>query len=259
MLCAEKGTGEIPVFGRLTPRSWEELVSIVWELVREQHPYQSVAIDSLDWLEPMCWRHVCEKAGKPSLKAFGYGDGYAEALSQWRQLQAALEEVQKAKRMTVILIAHSHCKSFKNPDASQGDYDRYQLKLQDKAAGLWKEWAKAVLFMNYDRAVVEVDGRLKGIDNRGNDNRVKRLIFTRMTAAYDAKNRLWLPEQVPLSWAAFEAAVKAGADLRGKWNDALWQLDDKARTEAQAWIEGVDFDPVKVAKMIDEMRAAQTK
>jgi len=246
---AERGTGEIPVFGRLRPRSWDELLGLLLDLKMEQHQYQSVAIDSLDWLEPMCWKHVCDSAGKPNLKAFGYGDGYAAALDAWRVLRSRLEDLQQAKGMTVILIAHSHCKTFKNPDANQGDYERYQLKLQDKAAGLWKEWAKAVLFMNYDRAVVEVDGRNKGIDNG------RRLIFTRMTAAYDAKNRLWLPEKLPLSWAAFEAAAKAGAELRAQWDEAIWRLDDKARTEAQAWIESVEFDPAKVAKMIEDMRA----
>lgn len=246
----EKGTGDIPVFGRLRPTSWDDLLGILSELAREQHEYRSVALDSLDWLEPMCWKHVCDKAGKPNLKAFGYGDGYTAALDEWRVLRARLEDLQVQKGMNVVLIAHSHCNTFKNPDAAQGDYDRYQLKLQKQAAALWKEWAKAVLFLQYDRSVVEVDGRNKGIDNG------KRVIFTRMSAAYDAKNRLWLPEKLPLSWSSLEKAIMAGADLRGKWDDALWKLSDEARTEAQAWIESVDFDPGKVAKMIDEMRAA---
>ncbi len=250
---AEQGTGDISAFGRMRPGSWGELMGLLSDLKTEEHPYRSVAIDSLDWLEPMCWKHVCDAAGKPNLKAFGYGDGYTAALDAWRIMRKHLEDLQTAKGMTVILIAHSHCKSFKNPDADQGDYDRYQLKLQDKAAALWKEWAKGVLFMNYDRTVVEVDGRNKGIDSG------KRMIFTRMKAAYDAKNRLWLPEKMPLSWAAFEAAVRAGAELRAHWDECIWKLDDKARGEAQAWIEGVDFDPGKVAKMVEEMRAAQAK
>lgn len=254
MLCAEDGTGEIPVFGRLSPRTWPELLGVIDDLANETHEYLSLGIDSLDWVEPMLWRHVCEQGGRENMRAFPHGAGYATALDEWRILVSKMRALQEKKKTNIILIAHSILKPFKNPNGEEADYDRWTLKLNDKAAAVMKEWAKAVLFLQYDRGVVEVDGRFKGVDNDG-----KRLIYTRMTAAYDAKNRLWLPEKIPLSWAALSAAIKDGDKLRAQWDEALWRLNDKAREDAQAWIESVSFDHGKVAKMIDEMRAAQAK
>ena len=249
ILGAEDGTAEIPVYGRLVPDSWAAMLDILDQLRTDEHNYRSVAIDTLDWLEPMCWAHVCTAAKKPDIEAFGYGKGYIAALSEWRVFLAKLQALITGKRMNVILIAHSVCKGFKNPDADQGDYDRYMLKLHEKTSGLVKEWAKAVLFCNYERATVEKDGRNKGVDTG------KRMMYTRMSAKHDAKNRLWLQAEIPLSWAALIRAIKSGEDLRKRWAEALDKVDDRARAEAQEFIEQEDYDPVKIAETIEGLKA----
>lgn len=247
----EDGTAEIPVEGRLTPTTWEDTLAVVDQLLTEEHPYRSLVLDSADWLEPLCWAKVCAAAGKSSIESFGYGKGYQEALGEWRILLSRLQALRQMKRMNIIIIAHSVLKTFKNPDANQGDYDRYQLKLNEKAAGLLKEWAKAVLFLNYARATVEVkEGRFKGLDTG------KRMIYTRMTAAYDAKNRLWLPAELPLSWHAFAQAVKDGEELRGAFADALGRVDEQTRVEMQVWIEQNNYDPAAVRSAIAQMKGA---
>jgi hypothetical protein len=93
-------------------------------------------------------------------------------------------------------------KTFKNPEGP--DFDRYEPQIHAKAAGVLKQWPRAVLFAHYEQ-YAEKENRYalkaKGFATG------ERLLFTNRTAAYDAKNRYDLPASVPLSWDAFVAAA----------------------------------------------------
>jgi hypothetical protein len=156
-------------------------------------------------VEPMIWDHICQRDGMANVEAYGYGKGYQVALDEWRKLLSAIEQLRKVKPMHVVLVAHSVIKPFKNPAGD--DFDRYELKLNAKASGLIKEWSDAVLFANWETFAKKDDKtkRVKGVSTGA------RLLYTERKAAYDAKNRYSLPEELPLSWGDFEAAVNAGA------------------------------------------------
>ena len=203
----EDGTNHLDVARLPRAETWREAREAVRLLATEKHEYQTLVIDTLDALEALLWRHMVErdrfadekqKTPLKDIEGYGYGKGYTKALEDWRGLLKDLETL-SAKGMHVILLAHSWVKSFKNPAGE--DYDRYELKLHQKAAGLIKEWAESVLFMNYETFAKkdERTKRVRGIDTGA------RLIFTERRAAYDAKHRGNLPESLPLSWADFEA------------------------------------------------------
>jgi hypothetical protein len=202
---AEDGTGNLDVARFPKPETFAEVFEAVRTLAEDQHDYQTLVIDSLDWLEPMIWRDICRRADATSIEEVGggYGKGYTAAVDEWRRLLAAIERLQTTKRMHVVLIGHTQVKNFKNPEGP--DYDRYILKLNEKAAGLIKEWSDALLFAKYER-VAHTDKKTKRV--RGVDTGA-RLIFTEERAAYDAKNRYSLPESLPLSWNDFFASVQA--------------------------------------------------
>jgi hypothetical protein len=246
ILGAENGSAEIGHVRRLSPTTLDDVTALLDELRSGEHDYRTVVIDSLDWLEPLVWESVCRRAGKSSIESFGYGKGYVEALSEWRGIVAQLEAL-RGRGINVILVAHSVCRTWKNPDATQGDYDRYTLKLHDKAAGLLKEWAKAVVFTNFERATVEVGTRVKGIDTG------KRLLFTRMSAAYDAKNRLWIPAEIPLGWAPFWRAVEAGRSLQERFYAAVNALDGAARGAAIEFMEQHGYTPEAAEQVISSI------
>jgi len=211
-LGAEDGTAQLDVVRFPSPTCWEDVVEAIRVLGTEEHPYQTVVIDTLDWLEPLVWSKVCADAKVTSIEDVGggYGKGYTAALDTWRLLLAMLDRLRERKAMHVVLLAHSHIKSFKNPEGH--DFDRYELKLNLKAAGLVKEWADAVLFANFETFAAEDKRtkRAKGVSTGA------RVIYTTRTAAYDAKNRHNLPEELPLSWADFEAACRGSDDRAAK-------------------------------------------
>ena len=205
-LGAESGTAQLDVARFPEARTWEDLLDAIGELTNETHEYETLVLDSLDWAEPLCWERVCEKGieGKraTTIEGFGYGKGYTAALDEWRALMRAMEKLIHAKKMNVVLIAHALVKLFKNPEGE--DYDRYQLKLNDKAAGRIKEWCDDVLFAKYETFSAGKDTR-KAISDGA------RIVHTTRMAAWDAKNRNSLPETMPLSWDDYFTAVTAHA------------------------------------------------
>lgn len=204
-VAVESGLDNIDAQATPTPETWTELIDYVQELSEDER-CGSIVIDSLDWAEQLCWKHVClqgdEKGRKQkNIESFGYGKGYVAALSEWRVLLAELQ-VARDNGKNVLLIAHAERKSVKNPTGE--DYDAWTIKLNAKAAGLVREWVDVVGFAELDVAIVEQDGRTKGISTG------KRVLRTQPAAGYDAKTRFTLPERVPLDWSSFARLIRAG-------------------------------------------------
>lgn len=188
--------------GRTAPANAGEVLDALRVLERETHPYQSVVIDTLDAFEALIWAAICLRDEKANIEAYGYGKGYIAAVDEWRIFVSVVERL-RAKGLQVITLAHSMVKPFKNPLGE--DFDRYQMKLHEKAAGLVKERADAVLFAQFEQYAHkdEKTKRVRGVSTGA------RVMLTQRTAAYDAKNRHDLPEKMPLDWGDYWAAVLA--------------------------------------------------
>ncbi len=204
-LGAEDGTDHLDVKRLPTPQAWADVFRSVGLLQAESHDFKTLVVDTVDWLEPMLWEFICARDKKTDIEAYGFGKGYSAALDEWRKLLRALEGL-RVKGMSVVLLAHTHLRTFKNPLGE--DFDRYELKLNLKAGGLLKEWCDAVLFANYETFAVKAQNatKAKGVSSGA------RYIYTERTAAYDAKNRYSLPAQLALSWSEFDTAARAGSD-----------------------------------------------
>jgi NAD(P)H-dependent FMN reductase len=252
-LGAEDGTAHLDVARFPEPQSWTDALEAIDVLSTQEHSYKSLVVDTLDWLEPLCWANVCRVGKKDSIEDFGYGKGYAAALDNWRVLLARLDRMRAARGMHVVLLAHSWIKGWKNPEGD--DYDRYELKLHSKTSGLVKEWADAVLFARYETYAVENEkaGRTKGISTGA------RILHTQHRAAWDAKNRFDLPETLPLAWSEFAAAMKAHAPatperLRQQIEELLPQLDEKTRASVTGWLPTVAENAAELARGLDKLR-----
>lgn len=214
-LGTEDGSSHLDVARFPAPPGGLELPDVfdaLRELGGEKHEYRTLVVDTLDWLEPVIWRHICEREKAQSIEEVGggYGKGYTAAMDVWRSFIAAVERMQAATGMHVVLLAHSQIKKFANPTGE--DFDRYQLKMNEKASGLAKEWVDYVLFANFE-TYAKKDERTKRV--RGVSTGA-RLIYTQRSAGWDAKFRGEpgaVPDEIPLSWADFdEVAHGATAD-----------------------------------------------
>lgn len=228
------------------PETWTQVLEAVDHIdALPPEQCQTLAIDSLDWIEPLCWAEVVRKGGKRILgkdadtriehiEAFGYGKGYAAALDEWRLLTRKLQNV-AARGKNVVLIAHSVRKAVKNPEGE--DYEQWQMKLHEKAAGLIKELVDVFAFAAHEIVTEKTSGRHKGIATG------RRVLKTQPAAGYVAKTRLHLPSSIPLDWVSFEQAVRQGRvspveRMKSELDTKLVELGDAdVEQKARAFVE----------------------
>lgn len=245
-LCSEDGTAQLEIERFPEPRTWAEALEAVDEL-DATHDYKTLVVDTLDWLEPLAWAHVCKAGKKESIEDFGYGKGYTAALDQWRLFASKLDRLRNHRAMNIVLVAHSWIRPFANPEGE--NFDRYELKLHKAAAGLLKEWSDAVLFATWEQATVKDGSKAKGISTGS------RVMRTERRAAFDAKNRYGLPFEMPLSWTEFFAAVQRGEpeSAEALTAEAL-KLGESAGIEVKDHIARAAGDVTKLAKLVDWAR-----
>jgi hypothetical protein len=193
-------------------KTWEDLLAAVEVLTRQPHDYRTLVIDALNGAERICHEHVCRRDfdGRWGRDGFtAYMTGYEVAVADWRQLLEALDRLRAARRMSILALAHAKITTFKNPEG--GDYDRYTVDLHAKTWSVTHKWADMVLFGNF---VAHVDAKKNDARGKARGGS-RRVIYTTRTAAYDAKNRHGLPEQIDAgasaaeAWANFAAALQA--------------------------------------------------
>lgn len=253
----EEGTAHLDVERFPVPRTWEDLIALVEALTVEPHTYRTLVIDPVDQAEAMLWRFICERDRKPDIEAYGYGKGYQAAIDVWRTFIAALDRLRAQRQMHVILVAHSWVKLWKNPEGE--DFDRYQLKLHERASALLKEKSDHVLFAAFETYGHKKDPKNKTEKAKGVSTGA-RVLRTRRTAAYDAKTRTRAPDELPLSWSDFWAWVREGvvdvtalrADVEKK---AAALPDEKLRATAAEYLAKAGQDVGKLDQLSNWINA----
>jgi len=209
----EDGLSEIACSRFPLAKSVDEVLAALAGLVGEEHGFNTVVIDSLDWLERLIWDAVCREYGVESIEKAdgGYQRGYVHALSYWRRVIDGLDRL-RSRGMISILIAHAKVEKFEDPEAAP--YDRYSPRLNKHAGALITEWSDAVLFATRKIRTESQDtgfGRTRtiavGLGKDGGD----RVLRTVGGPSCVAKNRYSLPAELPLSWPALLAGLMGQA------------------------------------------------
>jgi AAA domain-containing protein len=227
--------------GGHVPRTFDEVTAMLDDLERSPRgDYGHLVIDTADELEALLHRHICQRDGKANVTAYGYGKGFDIAVDAWRALVLSRLDRLHARGWGIVFTAHSLVKSFKNPTGD--DYDRYQPKLHEKAAGLLKGWCDVVAFIAWDdvAAVRKTESDKQGARAKGFGG--ERMAFFERTAAWDAKARIPLPERMPLDadgWAAIAAAHEASFAVSA----------DELRQQIAAEMARLNHDP-SIADMV---------
>ena len=209
----EDGLSEIDTAKFPLCATYAEVVEQLKAVRDGEHEFQTLCLDSLDWLERLIWDRVCQDYGVKSIEKAdgGYGKGYVHALGYWRKLVSLLDDLRNKRGMIVIIIAHSKVERFEDPENTA--YDRYSPRLHKGATGLLCEWVDAVLFATKRFRVSKENAGFSG--ERGIAAPIgadggERIFRTIGGPACIAKNRFNLPAEIPLSWDAFMDAYRKG-------------------------------------------------
>ena len=201
-ILTEDGLGSMEIAHFPLAHSVDDVMDAIATLYNEEHNFQTVVIDSLDWLEAIIQKEI---ESKYDAKDLAYGKGAIIAAQKWRDVLDGLNALRNDKGMAVVMLAHTTIKRFDSPEVEP--YDRYQPKLQERSNSVVREWADAVLFANYKTIVKKDDVGFNKTSNRGISTG-ERLLFTNERPAYMAKNRYGLPDSIPLNWADFSNSIK---------------------------------------------------
>ena len=205
IVATEKGTGLNDV--RRTPlvNSFDEVMAWLRLLYSQEHPYESIVLDTLDGTEELIHDAV-RKAHDDGIFA-DYGKGFTLSLPYFEKLKAGLNALHN-KGMNIIILAHSQIKRYEAPNTAA--YDRFRIDVHEKASKIFEEWVDCILFGNVKVYTTEEKGSfnkkvVKGVTND------EHIIHTTERPAFVAKNRYDLPLELPFvkgqGWKAYEDAI----------------------------------------------------
>ena len=198
----EGGTSRLDLARTPKPNSFAHFKQILGNLARDPMGFQTIVIDTADWLEKLAIKQICAEYG---IRALGegadgkkdYGKSFSYLDTIWSDLLTQLEaDFIDTGKMHVVFIAHSTTRLHELPEEA-GQYDRYQIATNKKVAEALKGWADLVLFVNYQTIVVH-DDKTKKYTAQGGQ---RRMMYAERTAAFDAKNRDGLPREMDLGFA----------------------------------------------------------
>ncbi len=194
-------------------------------MVNGEHAYQTVVVDSGDWLERLIHANVAAKAGVAAIENIDYGKGYKAAITEWGRVIAKLDDLRVRRGMAVIVINHSTIKRFDSPEVEP--YDRFTMKLHESATALLTEWADVIGFACKDTYVMKEDVGFNKKVARGVTSG-KRVLRLEGAPAYVAGNRYGLPASVELNWQAFVTAFNRSPRRHTFQNPATSTLSRQA-------------------------------
>ena len=167
---------------------WDQLTA----LVKEEHQYQTLVVDSVTQLETMFHDWVLEndpKKPKSINQAMGgYGAGRTAIGAQHGRLRQAAEILKNRRGMNVIFIAHADTNVVELPD--QDPYTRYDLRLHSKSMTHYTDNVDLVAYLKL-QTFTTGDGERKKALSDGT-----RVAVCYTTAANISKNRYGITDDL---------------------------------------------------------------
>lgn len=204
----EDGLETIEVHATPKIETLEEFLEWIGELYESDHKFETLVVDTLDFLERKVWEKVCRDGNKKTIDDFGFGKGYKSALKEWVEILEAFDALRNTRNMSILLLAHSHTEKYENPETEP--YDRYAPRLHKTASQVVQQWCDEVLFAF--QKVYTVEGKesfgKKQTRALSSDERILRC---EERASSLAKNRLGMPVEIPLDWDAYAEHLKPKA------------------------------------------------
>jgi hypothetical protein len=209
------------------------VIGLVRSILEGEHEYGTLVLDTVNRLELLLWRWICKVGQVDSIELFGggYGKGYTRALEEVNRLIDMLHSLKSKRGMHWIAISHQIVKSAK--DATQDDYERAMMQLNEKSAGAWEGAADTIIYaqpeiQTFDHINKDQKGERRKVEITGRTNAV-----VKPGRGIAAGSRDLVRSPMILSWPEYELEARRGADLR----KAVYAKRTALTTEEQAALD----------------------
>ena len=201
-ISTEDGLDSLDVISFPRATKVEDVVENIKTLIKEEHAFKTVVIDSVDWLiEPLIVSNV---ESSHDAKDLAYGKGQMLVAEEFREILQGLDVLRVKRRMNVVLIAHAAVVKFEDPRTEP--YDRYQPKLPNRCNALLQEWADVLAFAAFKVIIRKSDSGFNNQKNRGVTTGERLLHFVE-NPAFAAKNRYTCPDEVEMTIENLEKLI----------------------------------------------------
>jgi hypothetical protein len=189
-----EGREDIALFP-LVKNPFMDLQQIFDALLKEDHKFQTVVIDSITQLHTLFERYVID--GDPKKPASintalgGYGAGHKAVANLHMWVRMRCEELVINKNMNVIFLAHADTETVSLPD--QEPFQRYTIRMNDKSVSHYSDNVDLVGFIKLGMFVATNDGNEK--KNRAMSDGT-RIITCYPTPSHISKNRFGIEKDI---------------------------------------------------------------
>lgn len=205
----EDGLADIDCARYPVARTVSEFLENCAEIFADPSGFANVVIDSADWLYALCVAEVLQQANPPkaSIEDFGYASGWKMADEKFVNILSKLDKLH-SRGLGIVVICHAQAKKFADP--SRESYDRWTPKLRDHACEKLVEWADEVFFASFKVYTQAHDAGFnrKEVKATGTGERV---LYTTARPSHVAKNRLGMPDEIPMTWEDYARYFPAPA------------------------------------------------
>ncbi len=216
----EEGINSLNVSSFPVCHSFSDVIECFNVLIEEDHDYKSVVLDSTSSLQHILNKETCEQFEAESILEIPFGRGYSHVETKWIKLKEIADQLWEKKNMVITFIGHTSVRPFQDPLGET--YDRYEWNIREKYAEILYQWADCILFVKPKNLLKERKDVGFGKEKAIMVSADQRCLYTKPSPAYPAGCRdIWgsLPNELPLSWKAFQEASKKIVDERkGKEN-----------------------------------------
>lgn len=246
----EKGSGHIEVSRVPADKvpNIQAFRDLLKELKETKHDYQTLAIDSLEALEGLMSDQICLDGKVTSIEDYGggYGKGWVRLREVMREIMLDFRALQ-AKGMTIVVVAHTQVKQHTDPATNQ-TYDRIIIRCNDKMASVVRDLSDNVFYATYKVFTTKEGMKTKAFGDG------QRVLFTQYRPGFDAKNRLDLPFELPLSYDAFAEACAQKPEANTKTleleiKEISEKLDANLKKDVAAMLKKFKDNPAKLREV----------